>query len=68
MKDACPVRVKEKDSADGMLWPIPDKVERINNREPPIQDEYIGEYPAEDMNLVAIIDGTTPYAVIDHGP
>ena len=37
---------------------IPEKVEKINNRISPIQDEYIEKYLAEkDLNLKATLDG-----------
>lgn len=37
---------------------IPEKVEKINNRISPIQDEYIEKYLAEkDLNLRATLDG-----------
>ena len=41
---------------------IPEKVEKINRRESPIQDEYIEKYFAEkDLNLVATLDGAAAY-------
>lgn len=41
---------------------IPEKVDMINNRKSPIQDEYIGKYLAEkELNLVATLDGATAY-------
>ena len=41
---------------------IPEKVEKINRRESPIQDEYIEKYLAEkDLNLVATLDGESAY-------
>ena len=41
---------------------ISEKVERINRRESPIQDEYIEKYLAEKpLNLVATLDGRTAY-------
>ena len=41
---------------------IPEKVEKINNRISPIQDEYIEKYLAEkDLNLIATIDGESAY-------
>ena len=37
---------------------IPEKVEKINNRISPIQDEYIEKYLAEkELNLKATLDG-----------
>ena len=37
---------------------IPEKVEKINNRISPIQDEYIEKYLAEkELNLRATLDG-----------
>ena len=41
---------------------IPEKVEKINKRISPIQDEYIEKYLAEkDLNLVATLDGAKAY-------
>ena len=46
---------------------IPDKVEMINSRKSPIQDEYIEKYLAEDaagqrkLNLKATLDGKSAY-------
>lgn len=41
---------------------IPEKVEKINNRLSPIQDEYIEKYLAEkDLDLVATLDGASAY-------
>ena len=41
---------------------IPDKVEKINRRESPIQDEYIEKYFAEkELDLVATLDGAAAY-------
>lgn len=41
---------------------IPEKVEKINKRVSPIQDEYIEKYLAEkDLNLVATLDGAKAY-------
>lgn len=41
---------------------IPEKVEKINRRESPIQDEYIEKYFAEkELNLVATLDGASAY-------
>lgn len=45
---------------------IPEKVEKINNRISPIQDEYIEKYLAEkDLNLTATLDGTSAYRNAD---
>lgn len=41
---------------------IPEKVEKINNRISPIQDEYIEKYLAEkELNLTATLDGKAAY-------
>lgn len=41
---------------------VPQKVEMINRRESPIQDEYIEKYFAEkELDLVATLDGETAY-------
>ena len=41
---------------------IPDKVEKINNRVSPIQDEYIEKFFAEkSLNLTATLDATAAY-------
>ena len=41
---------------------IPEKVEKINNRISPIQDEYIEKYLSEkDLNLRATLDGREAY-------
>ena len=41
---------------------IPEKVEMINSRKSPIQDEYIEKYLAEkDLDLTATLDGKTAY-------
>lgn len=41
---------------------VPEKVEKINNRIPPIQDEYIEKYFAEkELNLRATLDGREAY-------
>ena len=41
---------------------IPEKVDKINQRVSPIQDEYIEKYLAEkDLNLVATLDGAKAY-------
>lgn len=45
---------------------IPEKVEKINNRISPIQDEYIEKYLAEkELNLTATLDGATAYKNAD---
>ena len=45
---------------------IPEKVELINNRKSPIQDDYIEKYLAEkELNLVATLDGRQAYADAD---
>ena len=41
---------------------IPEKLEKINRRESPIQDEYIEKYFAEkELDLVATLDGAAAY-------
>ena len=46
---------------------IPEKVEKINNRISPIQDEYIEKYFAEkELNLAATLDGKSAYADADY--
>lgn len=45
---------------------IPEKVEKINNRISPIQDEYIEKYLAEkDLKLKATLDGAAAYKNAD---
>lgn len=45
---------------------IPEKVEKINNRISPIQDEYIEKYLREkDLNLTATLDGKAAYKDAD---
>ena len=45
---------------------IPEKVEKLNNRISPIQDEYIEKYLAEKpLNLVATLDGKAAYKDAD---
>ena len=45
---------------------IPEKVEKINNKISPIQDEYIEKYLAEKpLNLVATLDGRSAYRDAD---
>lgn len=54
---------------------VPEKVEMINNRKPPIQDDYIEKYLAEkDLDLTATLDAKDAYSdnwysnreVLDH--
>jgi len=46
---------------------IPEKVEKINNRISPIQDEYIEKYFAEkQLNLTATLDGKEAYKDADY--
>ena len=46
---------------------IPEKVEKINNRISPIQDEYIEKYFAEkQLNLTATLDGKSAYEDADY--
>ena len=46
---------------------IPEKVEKINNRISPIQDEYIEKYFAEkELNLTATLDGEAAYKDADY--
>lgn len=45
---------------------VPEKVELINNRKSPIQDEYIEKYLAEkELNLTATLDGESAYKDAD---
>ena len=45
---------------------IPEKVEKLNNKISPIQDDYIEKYLAEKpLNLVATLDGKSAYAGAD---
>ena len=45
---------------------IPEKVEKLNRRQSPIQDEYIEKYLAEKpLNLTATLDGRAAYADAD---
>ena len=45
---------------------IPEKVEKLNNRISPIQDDYIEKYLAEKpLNLVATLDGKSAYVDAD---
>lgn len=46
---------------------IPEKVEKLNNRISPIQDDYIEKYLAEkELNLTATLDGTSAYKDADY--
>ena len=41
---------------------VPEKVDKINNRRSPIQDEYIEKYLAEKpLDLTATLDGAAAY-------
>lgn len=45
---------------------VPEKVELINNKKSPIQDEYIEKYLAEkELNLTATLDGESAYKDAD---
>lgn len=45
---------------------VPEKVEMINNRKSPIQDDYIEKYLAEkDLNLTATLDAKDAYSDAD---
>jgi UDPglucose 6-dehydrogenase len=45
---------------------VPDKVEKINNKISPIQDEYIERYLSEkDLDLTATLDASMAYSVAD---
>ncbi len=45
---------------------VPEKVDLINNRKSPIQDDYIEKYLAEkDLDLTATLDGETAYKNAD---
>lgn len=45
---------------------VPEKVELINNRKSPIQDEYIEKYLAEkDLDLIATLDAKSAYKKAD---
>ena len=45
---------------------VPEKVEMINNRKSPIQDDYIEKYLAEkDLNLTAALDAKVAYSDAD---
>lgn len=45
---------------------VPEKVEMINNRKSPIQDDYIEKYLAEkDLNLTTTLDAKVAYSDAD---
>ena len=45
---------------------IPEKVDLINQRKSPIQDDYIEKYLAEkELNLIATLDATKAYSEVD---
>ena len=45
---------------------VPEKVELINNRKSPIQDDYIEKYLAEkELNLTATLDAKVAYSDAD---
>lgn len=45
---------------------IPEKVEKLNNKISPIQDDYIEKYLAEKpLNLIATLDGKSAYVDVD---
>lgn len=45
---------------------VPEKVEMINKRKSPIQDDYIEQYLAEkDLDLMATLDGASAYREAD---
>ena len=45
---------------------IPEKVDLINQKKSPIQDEYIEKYLAEkELNLIATLDGAKAYSDAD---
>ena len=46
---------------------IKEKVDKINNKISPIQDDYIEKYLAEkELNLVATLDGESAYKEADY--
>lgn len=46
---------------------VPEKIEKINKRISPIQDEYIEKYLAEkDLDLTATLDGVSAYKEADY--
>lgn len=45
---------------------VPEKVDMINNRKSPIQDDYIEQYLSEkELNLVATLDAKAAYSDAD---
>ena len=45
---------------------VPEKIEMINNRKSPIQDDYIEKYLAEkELNLTATLDAKAAYSDAD---
>ena len=45
---------------------VPEKVEMINNKKSPIQDDYIEKYLAEkELNLIATLDAKEAYSDAD---
>ena len=45
---------------------VPEKIEMINNRKSPIQDDYIEKYLAEkDLDLTATLDAKNAYSDAD---
>ena len=45
---------------------VPEKVEQINHKKSPIQDDYIERYLAEkDLDLTATLDGEAAYRDAD---
>ena len=45
---------------------VPEKVEMINNRKSPIQDDYIEKYLAgKELNLTAMLDAKVAYSDAD---
>jgi UDPglucose 6-dehydrogenase len=45
---------------------VPEKVELINNKKSPIQDEYIEKYLAEkELDLIATLDAKEAYSDVD---
>lgn len=46
---------------------VPEKIEMINNRKSPIQDEYIEKYLKEkNLDLIATLDAKTAYSAADY--
>ena len=46
---------------------VPEKVELINDKKSPIQDDYIEKYLAEkDLNLTATLDGESAYKAAEY--